>query len=398
VPAEGESWENEILAAHAIWEVFRSKLVLREDALFAKKLAACDDLAWECYGPALQLWDPDRKGPPLVYLSATWSPFAVSRDTNFQNEVKTSARAPAALRDEQYQQVLRQLPVPLVSIPWYQVFHLPGALIIAHEIGHVVEDDFGLTKEIGSALDGAGLKFADVWKVFAREMFADVYGCCAMGPAFASTMIDLNATRVSSVQSEERTYGIYPTRNLRIRLLCETLRQTGHKASADELLAGWESVYGRIEKMVDYLGELPQVVAALIAGPYRGKALSAIISFLTIWAADVQTIGQRAAQGQALSGYTDPRKLFAAVQWLHERGPAVATQKAYDNVVNQIVAKSTGAERGPDLKKEQDPEAKLKQLEEADRSRGATLRDLLLKQPPDQDLPPEAVPQGRPGS
>src|SRR5271157_32705 len=95
VLAEGESWENEILAAHSIWEVFRSKLVLREDALFVKKLNACDDLAWECYSPALKLWDPDRKGPPLVYFSATWSPFAVSRDSNFQNEVRASMGAPS---------------------------------------------------------------------------------------------------------------------------------------------------------------------------------------------------------------------------------------------------------------------------------------------------------------
>jgi hypothetical protein len=109
-------------------------------------------------------------------------------------------------------------------------------------------------------------------------------------------MIDLNATKVDSVKNEERTYGIYPTRNLRIRLLCETLCQTGHKASADDLLSGWESVYGKIEKMVDYLEELPKVVAALIADPYRGKMLNRckmlteIISFPTTGAADIQQI------------------------------------------------------------------------------------------------------------
>src|SRR5215472_7235767 len=48
-----ESVENDILAVHAIWEVFRSKLVLREDAMFRNMLAACDDLTWECYGPAM---------------------------------------------------------------------------------------------------------------------------------------------------------------------------------------------------------------------------------------------------------------------------------------------------------------------------------------------------------
>jgi hypothetical protein len=399
VLANGESWENEILAAHSIWEVFRSKLVLREDALFVKKLAACDDLAWECYSPALQPEDLDRKGPPLVYLSATWSPFAVSRDSNFQNEVKASARAPSALGDENFQKVLRQLPVPLLSIPWYQVFHLPGALIIAHEVGHVVEDDFGLTQEIGLALDGARLKFADVWKLWAREMFADAYGCCAMGPAFASAMIDLNATKVDSVKNEERTFGIYPTRNLRIRLLCETLRQTGHKASANDLLAGWESVYGKNEKMVDYLEELPKVVAALIAGPYRGKTLTGIISFPTTWAADIQQIGQNAAQTVPLTGQTDPRKLFAAAQWLHESaGPGVDTQKAYDHLVNQIVAKSTTAERWRNLQEHEISESKLAQLETADRARGATLRNLLLTPMLEEDPRPAGALRDRPES
>lgn len=399
VLSEGESWEDEILAAHSIWEVFRSKLVLREDALFSKKLSACDDLAFECYSPAVQLWDPDRKGPPLVYLSATWSPFAVSRDNNFQNEVRTSGRNPAALRDEQFQRVLRELPVPLVSIPWYQVFHLPGALIIAHEVGHVVEDDFELTAEIRSALEGTQLKFADVWKAWAREIFADVYGCCAMGPAFAGAMIDLNAVKVDSVQTEDGTYRMYPTRNLRIRLLCETLRQTGHETSANRLLASWKSVYKEMTKLVDYLGDLPKVVTALIGGPYRGNKLTEIISFPPAWESELELIGQFAMQNKSLTNRTDPRMLFAAAQWLHENAlTGVDLGKAYDNLANQVAVKSAAAERGLNLQNEEDPENKLAQLEAADRARGATLRNLLLTPIPEEDPPPEGALRDRPES
>jgi len=283
---------------------------------------------------------------------------------------------------------------------------LPGALIIAHEVGHVLEDDFSLTAEIRAALDGAGLRFADVWKGWAREMFADVYGCCAMGPAFAGAMIDLNATKVNSVQIEERTYGKYPTRNLRIWLLCETLRLTAHAADADRLRAGWELVYGKIAKMLDYRDELPKVVAALIAGPYRGKTLTGIIDFPANWAPDIRQIGQRAAQGLPLSGHTDPRKLFAAAQWLHENAaPGVDMRKAQQNLVNQIVARSSSTERalrGLDPQEEaqdkQQAEARLQQLEATDRARGAKLRSLLLTTKPEADPPPAGAPPGRPGS
>lgn len=404
VLADGESWENQILAAHSIWEVFRSKLVLRQNQLFMNKLAACDDLAWECYSPALNLWDPDRKGPPLVYFSATWSPFAVSRDSNFQNEIRASTGTAAALQDDDFQAVLKQLPVPLVSIPWYQVFHLPGALIIAHEVGHVVEFDFGLTAEIQSALDGAGLKHATVWKGWAREMFADVFGCCAMGPSFAGAMIDLNATTVAKVQNEERTSGIYPTRNLRIRLLAEALRRTDHAPAAVRLCNGWEAVYGPMTKMTGFLDELPQVVSALLAGPYRGLTMTSIIKFPSEWCREVKVIGLNAAQNLPLAGHTDPRKLFAAAQWLHENLQSVRDMaSAQENLVTQIIVKSTQLERGvrgtgvrgPDLQKKAQEEAKLVQLEAADRQRGVELRKLLFKPLPAEDPPPAAARRGR---
>lgn len=396
---EGEEWENEILAAHSIWEVFRSKLVLRHNQLFADKLAACDDLAWECYSPALQQWDPERKGPPLVYFSATWSPFAMSRDSSFQNEVKVSMGTKAALRDEGFQAVLGQLPVPLVSIPWYHAFHLPGALIIAHEVGHVVEDDFGLRKEIETAIEGAGLKFTDLWLEWSREMFADVYGCCAMGPAFAGAMIDLNATNVKKVQQEERKYGDYPTYNLRVRLLSETLRQTGHAGDAARLLANWEAVYGPIATMLDYLAELPKVVEALLKGPYRGKALTEIVSYPAGWDNDVPVIGRTAAQNMSLKGRTDPRPLFAAVQWLHENAhEAPNMARAQENLVRQIISKSAQVVRFDDPQTRANAEAKLAALEGADRARGAELRKTLLRPWPAEGPPREGAQQGRRGS
>jgi hypothetical protein len=391
VLSNGEAWEKEILAAHSVWEVFRSKLLLRQDDLFKDKLAACDDLAWECYSPGRNLWAPESKGPPLVYFSATWSPFAMSRDTNFQNEVRAPHGAAAALGDTAFQAVLKHLPIPLVSIPWYQVFHLPGAILIAHEIGHVVESDFELSAEVSSAVVRAGLKHPDVWQGWASETFADVLGVCAMGPAFAGTMIDLNATSVKAVQTEDRAYGLYPTRQLRVRVLCEALRKTGHAAAASELLAGWTDLYGEMTTMRDYGDEVSAMVDALLAGPYRGIALTTLLNFPSEWCDPLPIIGKYAAEGNftALKAYTEPRQLFAAARWLHEH-PEVHGPQRYENLLVQMISKGMNAVRAP--RPGQKPgagagdyvEPLQVQLEAQDRLNGVKLRELMLHMPPGQ--------------
>jgi hypothetical protein len=396
--AEGESWETEILAAHSVWEVFRSKLVLREDDLFRDKLAACDDLAWECYSPARNLWEPERKGPPLVYFSATWSPFAMSRDSNFQNEIRAQRGTAAALGDKGFQAVLQQLPIPLISIPWYQVFHLPGAILIAHEVGHVVESDFGLSDSILSVLEKAPLKNKDVWKGWKSEMFADVFGVCAMGPAFAGTMLDLNASSVSAVTRDDKPRGLYPPRNLRVRLLCEALRKTGHEDPARRLLENWTAVYGAMTALDDYAEDLPAVADALLAGPYRGISLTHLISFPASWSATLEIIGQAASQNMmaALRDYVDPRQLFAAARWLHENPQWNGAQR-YDNLLEQMIKKSATVLRAKNAvptPTDASAEQSLLELEKRDRISGAALRELMLR--PAADLPRADAPPDRP--
>jgi hypothetical protein len=378
-----ESWENQILAAHSIWEVFRSKLVLREDELFRNVLAACDDLAWECYGPATTRFAPDRKGPPLVYFTATWSPFARSRDSSFQNEVRAGAGIAGMLTDDAFLAVLRRLPIPLVSVPWYQAFHLPGALIIAHEVGHIVEFDFDLTSEIATALDGAGLDHLDVWKGWASEVFADLYGCLCMGPAFVGAMMDLLSTSVKSVQTEVRKGGKYPTRALRVELMLEALIQTKHKNDAARLLSTWEGAYGPMQTMLNFKSDVEKVVKAVYDGPYKGTALTTITTFPTSVTGDLQTIGEAAAGGfiAQLAEYNDPRLLFAGAQWLHENPQPGQNADAYKFIVEQIMKKGANQfrMRGKPVENKVTLDADLVMLEEADRQSGRDLQEFLHK-------------------
>jgi hypothetical protein len=322
------AWEKDILAAHSIWEVFRSKLVLRQSEHFRASLAACDDLAWACYGPALTRFSPAaNKAPPLVFLSSTWSPFAQSRDSNFQNEI----RAPdpqGTLRGEVFRQVLRRLPVPLVGLPWYQVVHVPGAILIAHEVGHLVEWDFALTDRIVAALEGSGAEYTDYWVQWASEVFADLYGCLAMGPAYVGALMDLLTTRVSAIQNARSQSGRYPTRGMRVELMLTALSRNGFVEDSNRLRATWEAAYGKPADGDKVKEDVPLVVEAICGphypSPVQGQpplALTDVISF----AADgsEQTLAEYAAanSNKLCDLATDPRKFFAAAQVLHERPP-----------------------------------------------------------------------------
>jgi hypothetical protein len=342
---KGVDWENEMLAAHSIWEVFRSKYVLRQNETFRDYLAACDDVAWACYEPALLRFAPGTKRePPLVFLSATWSPFAQSRDTNFQNEIRLTSSGVAALSSDEFQQVLKRLPFPLVSLPWYQAFHLPGANIIAHEVGHVVDNDFGIRAQILARLDAANLKFATVWKGWAAEMFADIYGCLAMGPAFVGAMLDLLATSASGVQKERRLGGTHPTRALRAQIILRVLALSGYADDALRLRSAWEKSFPATKVMDDVAAEMNAVIDIILAGPYHGAALTEVISLPP--SGVVKQMRAYAGQGQALQlrqfDASDPRYLFAAAQLLHEDPVANQKGNAFQLLVAQAMRKGTG--------------------------------------------------------
>lgn len=381
VLASVEAWENQILAAHSIWEVFRAKLVLREDGLFRDILAACDDLLWAFYAPAMARFAPDRKTPPLVYFTSTWSPFAIVRDTSFQNEIRITSSAAGALADDTFLQVLRRLPIPLVSLPWYQGFHLPGALVLAHEAGHIVASDFDLTADIAAALASAQLSNPAIWESWSAEVFADVYGCVMMGPPFVSALMNLLTVAPETVQNEVRSTGKYPTRSLRIEIALSALAHLGHTSSAEQLRGSWEEVYGPMRTMTELLPDVEKVVAALLAGPYKGLALTSLDPFPSGKARNIQTIGEAARDNfpAILRNYSDVRLLFAAAQWVHEHSSGPSAIPAYGRIVSQAVTRGANEfrMRGEPVK-HTDLEAGIADARSADEQTGRELFELLF--------------------
>src|SRR5829696_1603900 len=217
--------EKIILSEHRIWDYFRSRLIQREEDSFLPYLRAADEFAWHCYQPILEIVYPDvisspAKQPPLVFFNGGISPFSLSRGKSFQPE--QVAGEVLNINPDEY---ITKLPIPVVGVPWNQVSHLPAVLVLGHEVGHIVEDDFGLETELKLMLKNAlEQRKADetrtkAWNEWLGEIFADLYGCLAAGPAFAGALIDFIAKGKQTICSEAKIapdWGRYPTDFLRV--------------------------------------------------------------------------------------------------------------------------------------------------------------------------------------
>src|SRR5207244_3369449 len=100
-------------------------------------------------------------------------------------------------------------------------------LVIGHEVGHVVEEDFkltaGLDDRLANAMNKALIdeKRQPAWKMWRREIFADLYGNLVGGPAFVGSLLDFLATDQTSTETDRREgprWGSYPPDYLRILL------------------------------------------------------------------------------------------------------------------------------------------------------------------------------------
>ena len=234
-----ESAYKKILGVYRIWSYFRSKFIMREDELIGNILKCADELANACYEPARDrakatgLIDTKRlKAPPLVFFSNDARPFAQPRNTPFMPEG-------LSMRDMQnFERVILSLPVPIIGIPWFQVNHVPALPIIAHEVGHAVEIDFGLEDILNNLFGSLGIdeERRPAWVSWRKEIFADVYACLCIGPAFLLALIDFlqgTKTEIEQENLSEHNWGLYPTRSLRIKLNLFTLKELGLLSSTE---------------------------------------------------------------------------------------------------------------------------------------------------------------------
>jgi hypothetical protein len=370
----GQRIEERLLAAHLVWDFFRSRLAMRGDAFLRTYLDACDEFAWSCYeGARTRFFAAQQaavganaseaaanaapvasvatgKEPPLVFLNGGWSPFAVSRERALDLDrpaFNVDGGTVAWLQTGEFHSVVRDLPFPMIGVPWYQLRHLPDALVLGHEMGHVLEWDFALRPDMEAALAAAPLIPVDrqkAWLAWRMEIFADIVGTLAGGPRFGGALMDFLATHPAKIQQERRTVGLwgaYPMRWLRIDLVAYALRHIGFAKEAAKLRADWQQAYGAPAIQSEFADDVPAVVTALIDGPYHalGAAkLTDLISFRTDAAgAPYDEAVADAIFGQGSLDIANPREFFAAARLIYERDPAGFAQQDYNTRICELV-------------------------------------------------------------
>jgi hypothetical protein len=355
--AQAQAIQDGLLKAHSLWDFFRSKLVLRADPFLSDYLRVCDEFAWACYKP-LQIaytktqakaGGPDLvtriKEPPLTFLNGIRSPFAAAREALFRLDFPNAVPGSSA-------PVIEKLPVPMIGLPWYQAAHLPDALAIAHETGHIAEWDFQLTAAITEAVAAAGTAYGEAWASWQTEVFADVYGCLAAGPSFARSLADFLPAEVADVQGPQPradAWGKYPPPSLRVMLSIEAISRD-FREDAEQIKAEWRNKYGD-QVSAEWHADVPKIVSKLLAGPYPtlgGGPLDGVIYFpktangkpmdLAV-SSDIQ-------RGFALSD-TNPRVLLAAARRLYDQSPdAFVTTNTGAKVNALVLANQEGGTRG----------------------------------------------------
>ena len=274
-----DSLEKRALAVHTVWDFFRSKFALRATEPLGSYLKMADAFARECYEPVrLQFvkdGGADRREPPLVTFDNKVSPWALSRETRY-----TPASDPGGIiATTTFSEIVSKLPIPLLGLPWHYITYLPHVVFLAHECGHAVEKDFGLSGNIESALAESKVDATRLpaWQAWRGEIFADVYACHAAGPSYAVALVDVLTRERLRVEREalpgSKGWGAYPTATLRILLNAAALEHGGFGKEATRLRAKWSSEYPE-HAMVPFEADIPAVVNALHLGAALPKGLA----------------------------------------------------------------------------------------------------------------------------
>jgi hypothetical protein len=308
-----QSVERGLLLAFQVWEFYRSKLAQRLEAHIQPFLRVCDELAWKCYEPLRMAAGsgPRTKEPPLVFLDSEWSPFVLKRDVEFEGAVPEAIRKEFGLSG-----ACERTPFAVIGLPWCQMNHLPDALLVCHEVGHVVEQDFDLGKLLDAVIDKAvpDSNRQDRWKGWRQEIFADTFGCLAAGPSLVWVLADsLIASRaLVFAPTKER----YPSDHLRVLYNAALLRLLEFGTEADEIESWWKGMYPgphSLKKYEDDMAPIAKGFLQLQPAIFGGKALQEIIRFRTLQQEEAEESAGKVLGIEALA-ITDIRVGFAAAR------------------------------------------------------------------------------------
>ncbi|MCW2761490.1 MAG: hypothetical protein JWR85_1691 [Marmoricola sp.] len=279
--------EREVVALHTVWAFYRDKWALRQLEKFKQYLILADEYAWASYKPVQDAFrEADQKAtgkatrkrePPLVFLGPMHGPWSLARGDSGQDDLDEEL-----VKNTVVQGMVRRLPLPVVAVAWQQLSHLPDAVVIGHEVGHVALVDFVGLDAVEDIVDtelltqNAGDQERRAWAGWSEEAFADVYGVLCGGTAYAQTLGDLLISRgVENALADQ----LYPPPLLRMAVLAGALEEAVGTEEAQGLLDDWKGDGVLVSAAGGH--ELATCVGqALVRGKYPslGGALDTFIS------------------------------------------------------------------------------------------------------------------------
>lgn len=333
---DAHNLERDVLFLHNMWEFFRAKLAQRHVPWTKRFLDIADDYAWGCLQPVTRaaveaghIQAAKVKEPPLTYLNGDWSPFAATRGNAFMAEAINTSET----EREAFHREVNALPLSVLGLPWYQLSHVPDLLILAHEVGHVVEDDLQLTDTLDELLARALTKGgvpdsrAEAWHEWLGEAFADTFGAAAGGRAFALTLLDFVALDVEEVREEVATaddWGIYPITALRADLMAEGLDVLGDSDGATEVRKRRDALLAGAETMPDFRSDAALIARAWLDTPldaFGGKSLLSVARVGSTHWKDAERVSREARKSRFPLPSADPRVLVSASRIAFEDDP-----------------------------------------------------------------------------
>ncbi|MBI3959819.1 MAG: hypothetical protein HY328_13495 [Chloroflexi bacterium] len=375
-----------VLGAHRIWAFFRSKLALRDVAWLLDDLTTADELAWACYQPvrekakaAGQIKPEALKEPPLLFFSSQPAPFVQGRETNFQPEGVTSDDT------SKFGRAVLKLPVPVIGLPWFHVDHLPIAALVAHEVGHAVERDFGLEDQLGSLFDNLSVdaQRRSAWKMWRKEIFADVFGIVCTGRASVLALMDYlinDPMKIQQQRADGPAWGLYPPDFLRMLLNVEVLSQLAPTGCGRE---AWLDAYSRpieeawrgaylFHQMTAFEPEIAAVVGAILTAKWEGLGGATLAE--AVPPVNEERVGKLAddiLKRKALPTNEPFRQLFAAATVAYHQDTAgyVASNQTVSVAARLFQLIPAGVRSGD----RQLSQAEQQKQQQADRQAGAAL-------------------------
>jgi hypothetical protein len=272
---------------------------------FAPALAACDEIAADCYSAVKTRGADLFTGPllePLTYLEHSVSPATYRRGVMLQRLLGESN------------------PFPLVRVPHEHIEAPWGMGVLLHEVSHNLHGDLGVWHENAGALarrvlgltGSAGL--TRIWARWHKEIFADLLALLLGGPASSRSMQEFLAYPPSRMLTFQ-PLGVHPTPFWRGFLLAEMLHRMGFSSEARATADLWRRLYapyapGRMPRALFATAPalIPHVVDEVAFQPRRGlaqKALADLVQFSPRDEALVRRAARTIANGQV------PRELPA---------------------------------------------------------------------------------------